>query len=531
MKIKCLFILALFCCLAITTSVSADEKSDWQPITIKVNDVAGQYNWSINWDISFHYKKFDKINADGNGVFINRQIDKNSYLPSKPLITGNSKGIDEFPNGANVSMASMPESKRIPGSGGEIYNENDGKTAHQRDWDALVITRDMIFRENGVTDETPIMDKVKLIADWAHYVNKGGPVYESKHPVDLIFHRSFCVGRANGFVGMMHTIGLPARTVNMNGHSVGEVLIDGKWYYVENISTRKSDTRETATLMPCSLMEFYGNPFKYKEYTSESHLESPYFKSEDLHNGRGNWQLGGWWYWHFIQCAKGDDMMMRNTMKNGSGIAVTLNGANSAALYPNAENYYYKVIKGNPPVMTNYQKETWYRAGHRVLQGDWIRKKFYIGNLDDKENPVEKITSRLYLMGGETQSFAIPPVIFPDDAEWTLKINGKEYKLKDCTNDWQLVKEFEPDAMMPVIYFEFQLNKEDLKQNDYNIFEFGSAPCENYRQQHIHVMIYPEPMLPYFKPYKQFDNTRKQTEWRIITDQKWDWLQISEYAW
>lgn len=529
MKIKILFVLVLFCCLSITGSLSARETSSWQPITINVNDIAGEYNWSINWDISFHYKKFDNVLPDGNGVFINRQINKNSCLPSKPLITRDSKGIDEIPNGANVSMASMPESKRIPGSGGENYNKNDGKTAHQRDWDALVKERDKVFAENGVTDETPLMDKVKLIADWAHSVHRGDPLYESKHPTDLVFYRSFCVGRANGFVGMMHTMGLPARTVNMNGHSVGEVLIDGKWYYVENFA-RKSGDKEAATLMSCSLMEFYGNPFAYLDETTDTHIDSAYFKSEDLHNGRANWQLGGWWHWHFIQCAKGDDIMMRNTMKNGSGIAVTLNGANSAAIYPNAENYYYKVLKDNPPVMTNYQKETWYRAGHRVLQGDWIRKRFYIGNLDDKENPVEKVTSRLYLMGGETQTFSIPSAIFPDDAEWALKINGKEYKLKDF-DDWQLVKEFEPNAMMPVIYFEFQLNKKDLHQNDYNVFEFGSAPCERYREQHIHVMIYPEPMLPYFNPYKQFDNSRKQTEWRIITDQKWDWLQICEYAW
>ena len=58
---------------------------------------------------------------------------------------------------------------------------------------------------------------------------------------------------------------------------------------------------------------------------------------------------------------------MRHTLENGSGIAVSLNSATSNALYPNAEKYYFKVPKGNPPVLTNYQKNSWYIAGHRVL--------------------------------------------------------------------------------------------------------------------------------------------------------------------
>lgn len=505
------------------------EDDGWRAISIEVNEVAGVYQWSVNWDISFHYTKFDKVFPDGSGVFVSRQIHKGARLPDKPLVTRQSPGIDEVAHGANVSMAAMPPSQRLTGCGGELYRENDGETAHQRDWDALVAARDRIFRENGVNASTPLREKVTIIADWARRPHGDGPVYESKHPVDVTFHNTFCVGKSNLFTAIVHTMGIPARTVNMNGHSVAEVLLDGRWYYVENISTASTDSRSTAALCPCSLMEFYADPEAYREQTSESHIASDYYRSPDLHNGRANWQLGALWRWHFIQCGNGDDMIMRNTMRNGSGIAVTLNSATSAALYPNADAHYYKVLKSAPPIMTNYQKHSWYRAGHRVLQGDWIRKRFYIGNLDDPDNPVTKVISRLYLMGGDTQTFAIPPVYAKEYAEWTLKINGKARALKDFKG-WKLVREFEPVAMMPIIYFEFELDEKDLKQNDYNILGFGGKPCEQYHEQHIHVMIFPDPLEPYCHPYKPGKGSRVQKEWRIITDQKWDWLQIVEYA-
>lgn len=517
--------------VGVTGARAEDDDGDggWLPITLEVNDVAGLYRWSVDWDITFHYERFDRTLPDGSGLFVDRHVDRKARLPSMPLVTRDTPGIDEIPGGANVSMASMPPSTRLPGCGGEIYRDDPATTAHQRDWDALVALRDRVFEEGGVTTGTPLREKARLIADWARNVNPGGPIYESKHPVDLVFHPSFCAGRSNAFVAIMHTMGIPARTVNMNTHSVAEVFLDGRWYYVENIRGRDTDSRKTATFMPCSLMAFYADPEAHGEHTSESHIASPYFRSKDLHNGRANWQLGALWKWHFIQCARGDDMMMRDTMKNGSGIAVTLNGATCVALYPNAPHYYYKVLEGNAPVMTNYQKHGWYCAGHRVLQGDWIRKRFYIGDLDAPDNPVTKVTSRLHLMGGDTQTFAIPPVFTKDPAGWTLKVGGKSYPLSDWKG-WRLVKGFEPVAMVPFAYFEFELHEEDLTENGYTMLEFGSRPTTKYREQHVHVRIFPDPVEPYVNPHKPYDTSRTQEDWRIITDQKWDLLQMFEYA-
>ena len=528
MRRKIIFISTLFFFINATVTYAQNDEV-WQAVSMKVNDVTGIYQWTINWDLSFYYTKFDKVLPDGNGLFIDRQIDKNSFLPSKSLVTREEQGINEIPNGTNVSMASMPPSTRLPGSGGEIYKANDQRTAHQKDWDALVEMRDKIFQENNVTENTPLLEKAKLIADWAQWVHYGGPTYESKHPVDLIFHSSFCVGRANGFVGIMHTMGIPARTINMETHSVAEFLIDNRWYYVENLHENETDTIATASLIPCSFMEFYADPYVWNEYTSESHINCTYFKDKDLHNGRANWQLGALWKWHFNESGNGDDVMMRSTVETGNGIAVSLNGATCKVLYPNAEKYYYKVLKNNPPVLTNYQKHSWYIAGHRVLQGDWIRKRFYIGDLNDAGNPVTKVTSRLYLMGGETQTFAIPPVITKDYAEWTLKVNDKAYKLKDWLG-WELIKELDPLTMLPVIYIEFQLDRKDLRENDYNTLQFGSKYGKKYFEQHIHVMIFPDPVEPYINPFKPGKAARVQKEWRIISDQKWDLLQFNEFA-
>ncbi len=115
------------------------------------------------------------------------------------------------------------------------------------------------------------------------------------------------------------------------------------------------------------------------------------------------------------------------------------------------------------------------------------------------------------------------------DAEWTLKVNGKPYRLEDFEK-WKLVREFEATAMMPVLYFEFEIDKSDLEQNGYNVLEFGSGPGERGREQHVHVMIYPDPVEPYVPPYRPGKNARPQKKWRVITDQKWDLVGMFEYA-
>lgn len=43
---------AMLCWCAGPDTARGDD--DWRPIPLKVNDVAGRYNWSVNGDISFH---------------------------------------------------------------------------------------------------------------------------------------------------------------------------------------------------------------------------------------------------------------------------------------------------------------------------------------------------------------------------------------------------------------------------------------------------------------------------------------------
>lgn len=52
-----------------TTNTYAQNNENWQTVSMQVNDITEVYQWSINWDISFYYTKFDKILPDGNRVF------------------------------------------------------------------------------------------------------------------------------------------------------------------------------------------------------------------------------------------------------------------------------------------------------------------------------------------------------------------------------------------------------------------------------------------------------------------------------
>jgi len=481
---------------------ASKDETGYEPIELKVCDAVGKTYWSPAWEVHFHYSHFDEVLPDGSGLFVDRQVDPGSRLPEVPLVTRESAGIDENPTGCHVSLASLPPRREEP-YGGELYDPSDSRTAHQRDWDALVEWRENLFAKHGISEDTSLLEKVRLLAE--HVRNRSGPVYASRHPVDVLLHSSYCVGKANALAALLHTMGVPARTINLLDHSIVEVCLDGRWYLTDNVPG--------AALMEASAMEVFATPGALKGLSEQ---QMKYYGGRELHSN-SPYNLSGWWHWHFNQCGRGLELS-KETLLNGAGIGLCLDPSTAKALYPNAERYLFKVLKGGPPVLITCRKHSWYRAGLRLLEGQWIRKKFYVGRLHDPKNPVRKVVAVLHLMGGEAQTMDT------GKADWFLKINGTSHNLREVEG-WSIRKEFD-GLMMPRLTLEFVLPLRELKEEDYNTLELGTDEAKPKGQsQFLHVMIYPDPILPYTRPFLPSDQPR-QTYWDIRSDHEPELRQV-----
>lgn len=168
------------------------------------------------------------------------------------------------------------------------------------------------------------------------------------------------------------------------------------------------------------------------------------------------------------------------------------------------------MLKGGSPVLITCRKHSWVRAGLRVLEGQWVRKRFYVEALRDAGNPVENVVGVLHLMGGEAQTMDV------EKADWVLKINGQAHNLRELEG-WRIRREFDT-WLMPQLAIEFPLPLSELKEGDDNVLEFGTEEAKPRGQnQFVHVMIYPDPLLPYLNPFRA-DNPDKQGYWLIRPD-------------
>ena len=231
-------------------------------------------------------------------------------------------------------------------------------------------------------------------------------------------------------------------------------------------------------------------------YYQELHSESPY-------------NLSAGWHWRFNQCGLGLDHS-REALLNGAGISICLDPSTANALYPGAERTLFKALEGEPPVLIACRKHSWYRAGLRVREGQWVRKRFYVESLRDAGNAVKKVVGVLHLMAGEAQTMDVKKT------DWVLKINGHAHNLRKLEG-WRIRREF--DAwLMPQLAMEFPLPLSELKEGDTNVLEFGTETAKTSGlSQFVHVLIYPDPLLPYLNPFRA-EGPDRQGYWLIRPD-------------
>ena len=115
----------------------------------------------------------------------------------------------------------------------------------ERDWDFIIQHRDKVLRGAGLGDSSPAIDKVRALAEdiWRcrRAIRQPGLDLTQEtpwsHPADTLCYGSWCVGAANAMVALCATLGISARTCGVFDHTMSEVLIDGKWIFVENASS------------------------------------------------------------------------------------------------------------------------------------------------------------------------------------------------------------------------------------------------------------------------------------------------------
>jgi len=466
---------------------------NWRPIRFTATPAAGEMNWSPALLIKLRHRKADETNIADRGLLINRHINPKSRFARTALVKRDSTGRDEAVDGVAVSIESMP--------GGQVYEEGDGRTAHQRDWDFLVRTRDRIWAQSGIKKSDPTLKKLQALAQYVRERQFLSHWSYSVHPVDYLLHATYCTGRANAMMGLASTMGLHVRSLNHAHHSMCEVLVDGKWYFIENASGRPF------TVARGNFMELTARPDQVRPY-GEGRITDGYARldvsGEDLvkigpmyvlsaDQWRMNWCGGGLCIPTMFQC-----------LENGYGLAVCLDGNTAHALYPEAETYYLKESPTTGMFMVA-GKYGWWHSRLKLRPGQAVRRKVYLGELDDEDNPVARVEVAVLLAPGTLEKF-------PEyGGDLYVRVNGRVRRLEWHGMDWRAenVKvpiPYEAGYMMNPAghkYIEYDqlrvaLRKRDLRAGRLNTFEFGlSGP----RGAGMEVMIFPDPVLPYNSAY------------------------------
>jgi len=516
-----LICLLLFSCLSELAAVAGYPAEEWVPIRFEVSPAVGQMNWSVLWRI-YIYQDPDRY-VNGRGVFVNRHINPYTSFDIREPVTRSSPGMDEDPRGAQVSIAALP--------GGELYDPHDNRTAHQRDWDFILSETKRILEEKGLAGSTDRVAQIKAMAEYIQS-RRGGKVYESRGPVDFLLHSSYCTGAANAMAAVASTMGLEYRTINHYGHSVTEVLIDGKWYLIEN-------SVGYPVFVPATLMRLTCDPEAYpydREKYGKRYLEWD-LSSDDWMRYGAVYALSSRW-WHFNQGSLGSDPVIRSqALRNGCGVCVGLDGNTARPLYPGLDEYLIKATDSGAMLVAG--KYCWYYSFLPLGPGQGVRRGFYLGRLQDEGHPVTAVEAQLVLHPGSSR-------YFPEDGKgWYLVVNGERFALQGTEIEWSiqnrnipLPESYIPNPAgllsLPEEYIAFRLPLDALKEKSINIVELvqeseGNQPAG--REGNLLVRIFPDPVVPYLAPFSPRAGGKLPERWTVNPDHLCEVLRVVGWEW
>ena len=390
------------------TVSSTEEKIAWKQLAVRPSPAYPVVNWSPAVEVEVTHARFDAPSQHPYcpGLFIDRHVVENASLIQGPEFTRDTPGCDEIPHGASVSLASGP---RLEGAeqGGEIYEENDGRTRFQRDWDFLethvqraferyrALNLPLLSSESYLRRETELSEwrKAEALALYARNWKSRIPrLAQSNHAVDMLICSFHCGGVANILFALASVAGLRARRVTISHHSMVEIEADGQWVWCDNIVSG-------AAIMPCSFYEMLEklpawpnlsarqkNAYKGKE----PFYRSPFSMSAAL-SWRGSGFAGAW-------PGHGD-------VAGGGGLCAAYNPATAKAIYPNAAQHRIPgLAQDGTPCLILKEKQGWIRIPVKLAGDEALRSVYYLSACDD--NPIQRATARIWV-GDDTPAEAL----------------------------------------------------------------------------------------------------------------------------
>ncbi|OGS27580.1 MAG: hypothetical protein A2297_03595 [Elusimicrobia bacterium RIFOXYB2_FULL_48_7] len=384
---------------------------------------------------------------------------------------------------------------------------------HKKDWDYLVnywnskINRAEVY----VPKNLPLVKKIQVIVNdiaIAHEIKDGRYL----HMIDVIDKGGWCTGQGAAIAAIANTLGLESRAIIIfkrdgAGHTNGEIRINGKWLFCENIDYCHGDI--CVHLMDKSWIEVWSDPDACKNLPEE---QKKYYRN--VYDFLYDYSIGLNWHMSTI----------------GSFSWVRFTPESAKALYPEMDKFPAKFLtersidaSGRMLLEPGFSRDD----GHgwdnlcfqKVEQGQGIRRNLYLSSLKG----VKSISSHLTMVKNIT--------INPKSSDWYIRINGgKKYYLKglDCRmkysgdslfhggvwwkNEKKIPKEVKKWLDLGWHWHQgkkkenqlcFRLPLEALKQNSLNTIELLSdnTPKGN-GGECFHVRLYDNPTLPVPKPYK-----------------------------
>ncbi len=349
----------------------------------RLNEAFGLQNLAVACEVIVRHERVDDRCRKGQlPLLLNRHVDRQRKLPCGIFVTRESPGEDVAREAPYLSLAIRPPEHGGDPAGGELFRAEGVDSLHREEWEFLQEHVARALALAGVRDEASETDKARALADYAAQ-SEGALVYPSFHPVDVLLHSSYCSGLANLFFALANVSGLVCRSIHIANHSVVEVLIKGKWHFVDNHRAggplgRFVEGRDyvdvTLRVDEC--------PFSFD--TQIGYLKSP------LAWRRSPYHYSSMLQWHWAWGEGFGNRGGRSDVNDGYGVSVPCDPCHASALYPGREIFPFPLWAGVPE-LTLTEKASWIRVDLPLPPSAALLKNVYFSASED--NPI--ISGRL----------------------------------------------------------------------------------------------------------------------------------------
>ncbi len=374
----------------------------WKLLTARPSPMYREVNWSPAVEIEVTHSRFDAPSWHPccHGTFIDRHVVPGSRLVDLPVFGRDYPGCDAIGDGASVSLASGPRTDGA-GQGGELYQEQDGRTRFQRDWDFLAFHAEraleryrshalpLVSGESYLRAESELTEwrKAEALAlyarNWKTRIPKLG---ESNHPVDTLLYSYHCAGAAEVLFALATVVGLEARRITVSHHSMVEILVGDAWVWCDNIVSGTPilpasyrDVLERLSQWP-SLSRKQIDMFSGKE---------PFYRCPFEMDQRLSWRSGG-----FSGQGRGE-----GDVREGIGLSLAYNPATATALYNHAaEHRFPGLARDGSPSLILKEKQGWIHCDALLAGEEALRSRYFLSACED--NPVRSAELRVWLAPG-----------------------------------------------------------------------------------------------------------------------------------